>query len=265
MREDLDRQVSALYVGRIAHTRHAPRPHRFSYPIQYLYLDLDELADPEHGPFARRWLWSIDRANVASIRRRDLLGDPAVPLAEAVRARAREALGAAAPSGPVRVLTLPRQLGYGFNPVSFYYLFEGDGATLGAVIAEITNTPWGERHSYVLGRGAAEAEPGGLAAWRFPKAFHVSPFFDLDHDYVWRFGVPGEQLVVAMENHTGGARVFDAGLVLRRRPLTGRHLAGFLLRHPAAAVAVQCAIHWQALRLWLKRTPFFTHPAKRHA
>ncbi len=259
-----DRSASALYVGRVAHTRHAPRPHRFSYPIRYLYLDLDELADRDRGPFARRWFWSVDRPNLASIQRRDLLGDPAVPLADAVRARAREVLGEA-PPGPVRVLTLPRQFGYGFNPVSFYYLFESDGVTLGAVIAEITNTPWGERHSYVLGRATAHDEGAGLATWRFPKSFHVSPFFDLDHDYVWRFGVPGEQLVVAMENHNRGARVFDAGLVLERRPLSGRNLASFLLRHPAAAIAVQVAIHWQALRLWLKRTPFFTHPAKRNA
>lgn len=253
--------ASALYVGTVAHTRHAPRPHRFRYRIAYLYLDLDELAAPGGGPFRGRWLWSVDRPNVAAIRREDLLGDPAVPLATAVREAAAAALGEA-PGGPIRVLTLPRQLGYGFNPVSFYYVFEPDGQTLGAVIAEITNTPWGERHHYVLGSKEARLT-NGLGEWRFPKTFHVSPFFDMDHDYVWRFGTPGDSLVVAMENHTAGQRVFDASLVLARRPLDGPGLARFLVRHPAACAGVFAAIHWQALRLALKRTPFFTHPAKR--
>ena len=260
---------SALYVGHVAHTRHAPRRHRFRYRVAYLYLDLDELEAPGGGagggagggPFAGRWLWSVGRRNVAWFRRADYLGDPAIPLSEAVRARAAAALGTA-PEGPVRVLTHPRQLGYCFNPVSFYYLFERDGRTLGAVVAEITNTPWGERHSYVLGsKGAPVAN--GLGEWRFRKDFHVSPFFDMDQDLVWRLAAPGDRLVVAMENHEAGVHVFDAGLVLARRPLTGRALAGFLLRHPVASLAVQAAIHWQALRLWLKRVPFFTHPAKR--
>jgi DUF1365 family protein len=253
-------QHSALYVGHVTHARHTPRPHRFRYALTYLFLDLDELQQPGVSPFAGRWLWSVGRRNVAAFRREDYLGDPHVPLAEAVRARAREALGAA-PAGPVRVLTFPRQLGYCFNPVSFYYLYEPDGRTLGAIVAEITNTPWGERHSYVL--GSADASGANSFRKRFPKAFHVSPFFDLTQDYVWRFEAPGEQLVVSMENHEAGARVFDVGLDLRRRPIDGPNLAKFLARHPFACAAAQVAIHWQALRLWVKRTPFFTHPAKR--
>jgi len=251
---------SALYVGQVVHTRHAPRRHRFRYRIVYLFLDLDELEEPGGGPFRGRWLWSVGRRNVASFRREDYLGDPHVPLADAVRARAIEALGIA-PAGPVRVLTFPRQLGYCFNPVSFYYLYEPDGETLGAIVAEITNTPWGERHSYVLGSADASGANGFLN--RFPKAFHVSPFFDLTQDYVWRFEAPGERLVVVMENHEAGAHVFDVGLVLRRRPINGPNLAKFVARYPFACAAAQVAIHWQALRLWVKRTPVFTHPSKR--
>jgi len=251
---------SALYIGHVEHRRHAPRRHRFRSKVRYLYLDLDELEEPDGGPFRRRWFWSVGRRNVASVRREDYLGDPRVPLAEAVRARAQEALGAA-PGGPVRVLTLPRQFGYCFNPVSFYYLFEPDGTTLGAIVAEITNTPWGERHAYIL--GSKDAVPTKyLLEWRFTKDFHVSPFFGLDHSLVWRFGAPGGELVVEMENHTGGAHVFDVRLALRRRAITGGTLAGFLTLAPFASLTTQLAIHWQALRLWLKRIPVFTHPAK---
>lgn len=253
-------QHSALYVGHVAHTRHFPRPHRFRYGLSYLFLDLDELERPGGGPFAGRWLWSVGRRNVAAFRREDHLGPPEVPLAEAVRARAAEELGVA-PAGPVRVLTFPRQLGYCFNPVSFYFLYERDGQTLGAIVAEITNTPWGERHSYVL--GSRDAHGTKDFEKRFPKAFHVSPFFALTQDYVWRFETPGERLVVAMENHEAGVLVFDVVLALQRRPLSGWNLARFLARHPLACGAAQVAIHWQALRLWLKHTPVFTHPAKR--
>jgi DUF1365 family protein len=251
---------SALYVGHVVHSRHAPRRHVFRYRIAYLFLDLDELEEPGGGPFRGRRLWSVGRRNVAAFRREDYLGDPRVPLAEAVRARAIEALGIA-PSGPVRVLTLPRQLGYCFNPVSFYYLYEPDGETLGAIVAEITNTPWGERHSYVI--ASSDARRANTFVERFPKAFHVSPFFDMTQDYVWRFEAPAERLVVAMENHEAGVRVLDVGLALQREPMTGPNLAKFLARHPLACGAAQLAIHWQALRLWLKRTPFFAHPAKR--
>ncbi|MEZ6015307.1 MAG: DUF1365 domain-containing protein [Planctomycetota bacterium] len=258
--------TSALYVGHVTHTRLAPTRHRFRYRIAFLYLDLDEL-ERAPGPFHGRWLWSVGRPNVAAFRREDYLGAPEVPLSAAVRARAREVLGAA-PEGPVRILTHPRTFGYCFNPVSFYYLFEADGVTLGAVVAEITNTPWGERHSYVLGSNGAVGS-NGLVEWRFAKGFHVSPFFDMTQDYTWRFNVPGADLLVGMENAEdqggpgGPQKVFEVGLTLARRPLNGRSLARFLARHPFTSGGVQLAIHWQALRLWLKRTPVFTHPAKR--
>lgn len=261
---------SAVYVGRVHHARHAPRPHRFSYGLFMLYLDLDEV----ERAFDGRWLWSHERWNVASFRRRHYLGPPDRPLADCVRERVEGALGAAPPRGPVRVLTHVAFLGYCFNPVSFYYLFEEDGTTLHSVTAEITNTPWKERHAYVLAASGAE-ERGEWRTWGFPKDFHVSPFFPMDHQYRWSFTTPrrepGSRLRVAMENHAPAGppaaglepprtRVFDAALELERRPLDARELRRCLVRHPWMTGKVHAAIYWQALRLWLKRTPFFDHP-----
>lgn len=263
--------ASALYTGRVVHARHAPKQHRFSYRLFQLYLDLDELPTLFDGSR----LWSHERWNVGSFRRRHYLGDPDVPLADAVRARVREATGEAPPEGPVRLLTSASFLGYCFNPVSFYYLFEEDGRTLHSVTAEITNTPWNERFQYVLIASDADT-PGEWLRWSFDKEFHVSPFFDMDHRYHWSFTVPGPRLGVAMENHApaasfgavpgaevaadGRMRVFDAALELERRELDPRALRSALLRHPFVTGKVHAAIYWQALRLWLKRTPFFTHP-----
>ncbi|MEL6907488.1 MAG: DUF1365 domain-containing protein, partial [Planctomycetota bacterium] len=227
------------------------------------------------GLFDGAWLWSHERFNVASFRRKHYLGDPEVPLREAVRERVARALGESPPDGPVRVLTHPAFLGYCFNPVSFYYLFEKDGRTLHSITAEITNTPWRERFQYVLPASTARRR-GELLDWSFDKEFHVSPFFDMDHRYEWTFSVPGPRLEVAMTNFApdvrGAAfagsdgepgRVFDASLALDRRPFEPAQLRRCLARHPFMTGKVQFAIHWQALRLWLRRTPFFAHPRLR--
>lgn len=247
--------ASAIYRGRMQHRRHAPQPHAFDYPIAQLLIDLDEL----DRLFDGRWFWSVNRRNLAEFRRSDYLGDPDQPLADAVRGRITQALGHA-PSGPVRMLAHLRHAGHIFNPVSFYYCYAADGTTLDCIVAEITNTPWQERHAYVL--PVAQADPQGRAlAWTFDKQFHVSPFLPMDCEYRWRFTAPGDDLHVHMQVWRSGERQFDADLALRRHSLTGPGLARVLLRHPLMTVQVVAAIHWQALRLWLKRTPVHDHPS----
>lgn len=246
---------SAIYRGRVQHRRYAPHPHAFRYPLFMLYLDLDEL----DRVFAKRWLWSVNRHNLAAFHRSDYLGDPALDLREAVRRRFEEVAGRR-PRGPIRLLTHLRYFGYCFNPVSFYYCFEEDGHTLAGIVAEITNTPWKERHSYVLPIGTAQREAAGQPRWCFDKAFHVSPFLPMQRGYDWRFSEPGEKLHVHMNVERQDGRDFDATLTLDRQPLDGSHLAACLLRHPWMTARVLAAIHWQALLIWCRRNPVYDHP-----
>jgi DUF1365 family protein len=241
---------SAIYRGVVRHVRTTPKARAFAYRLFMLYLDLDEL----DRAFAGRWLWGLERARPFSFRRRDYLGPRDLPLAEAARLRVQRELGFL-PRGPVRLLTNLRALGLSFNPVSFYYCFEPDGS-LAAVVAEITNTPWLERHAYALD---ARGNSGTVRA-RFAKRFHVSPFQPMQQDYDWLLEAPGERLAVHMRNWQGNAVVHRATLALHRQPWSGPNLAAALSRHPAMAIKVVAGIYWQAARLWAGRAPFFDHP-----
>ncbi|MDF3981674.1 DUF1365 domain-containing protein [Luteibacter sp. PPL201] len=246
--------ASAIYEGRVTHRRHLPREHAFTYRMAQVYLDLGELEDV----FRDRWFWSIERRNLAQWRRADYLGPDDLPLDEAVRRRVHARTGHR-PRGPIRMLSHLRYGGYVFNPVTFYYCYGEDRTTLDTIVAEITNTPWGERHAYVLPVDRA-ARHGRAMAWHFDKAFHVSPFMAMERAYDWRFTAPADDLRVHMKVHRGDACEFDADLALDRRPLNAASLARVLWRYPLMTAQVMGAIHWQALRLWLKRTPVHDHP-----
>jgi hypothetical protein len=247
---------SCLYEGAVVHRRLEPVPHRFRYRVGLVYLDLEELPSVFRG----RWLWGVERRRLATFRRADHLGDPRVPLDRAVRDLV-EARSGRRPGGPIALLTGLRYLGVVFNPVSFFYCFDPTGARVEAIVAEVTNTPWLERHCYVLARRSA-AGRGPLRA-RTPKEFHVSPFQPMEQEYDWRFDAPGERLRVAITNRACGRPVFRAALALERRPLDARGLARALVRHPFASGAVAAAIYWQAFRLALRGAPFHAHPASR--
>lgn len=245
---------SCVYEGWVEHHRRLPRRHRFRYRIFLMYLDLAELPDL----FDKRWLWSAKRPAVAWLRRRDHFGDPNLPLDSAVRSLVERETGTL-PAGPIRLLTHLRYFGYCMNPVSFYYCWDASGARVEAVVAEINNTPWGERHCYVLD---ARSKPRDAAHLRFElkKDFHVSPFMPMEQDYAWKFSVPGESLNVHMESYESDHKTFDASMHLDAVPITGRSLARVLAWYPFMTGRVILAIYWQALLLWRKRVPFYTHP-----
>ena len=248
---------SGVYFGRVRHRRLAPVPHRFTYRMFMLYLDLDELP----RVFAGRWLWSVRRFAPARFRRRDHLGDPSRPLAECVRDLVESNTGRR-PSGPIRLLTHLRYFGYVFNPVSFYYCFDADDTGVETIVAEVTNTPWGERHCYVLPQ-EANAGRNGHGRYFPKKVMHVSPFMEMDVEYDWRFSAPEQRLNVHMENAREGVKIFDATLALEREEIRAGTLARALALYPLMTLKIIAAIHWQALKLWLKGVPVHDHPAKK--
>ncbi len=248
---------SCIYRGTVRHRRFGPVEHTFRYPLFMMYLDLDELPEIFDG----KLLWSARRPAIAWFRRADYHGEPSVPLTQAVRDTVEGHTGVR-PQGPIRVLTHLRYFGYVMNPVSFYYVFDRAGTTMETIVAEVNNTPWDERHAYVLSADRNEGS-GDKKRYRLEKEFHVSPFIDMDTKYDWRFTEPGRGIVVHMENLTDTGRLFDATLVMNRQELTGKSLRRVLMRFPWMTARVVTGIYWQALRLYLKRVPFYTHPAKR--
>ena len=230
----------------------------FQYRLFFMFLDLAELPTL----FEFHPLWSYERFNIASFRRNDHFGDPKISLDQAVRDLVEEGLGNR-PNGPIRLLTHLRYFGHCFNPASFYYCYDSADTQVESIIVEIHNTPWRERHCYVLG---ADQNEHPLETWRrhrLAKSFHVSPFIDMDIHYDWRFRLPGDSIRVHMIDFEKGEKLFDASLGLHRRPITRQALTQILFRYPMMTVKVITLIHWQALRLLLKRTPFFIHPKKR--
>lgn len=239
-----------------------PTGHEFVYRLFMMYLDLSEL----DRVFARRWLWSCKRPALARFKRENHLGDVEVPLDQAVRELVESKTGQR-PDGPIRLLTNLSYFGYCFNPVSFYYCFDAADSGVESIVAEVNNTPWGERHCYVLNQADnlnADTEQDPVMHQRYAptKQMHVSPFMPMDVKYDWRFSQPTQTLNVYMANLHEGHKVFDATLKFKRTEIDAMALARTLLSHPFMTIKVIVAIHWQALRLWFKRVPVYDHPAK---
>jgi uncharacterized protein len=241
--------ASCIYEGAVRHRRFEVRRHEFRHRLALAYVDLDELPGLLGGRLV------APRPGLVRFRRRDYLGDPSVALADAVRDEVTIRVGRRV-DGPVRLLTQLRSWGHCFNPVSFYYCFDESGERLEHVLAEVTNTPWGERRSYVL----SASGDGGPLLGESPKELHVSPFMAMDYTYQWRVSVPSRRLEVHIESRTASARAFDATMCLRRRELTASSVRETALRYPFATIRVLALIYAHAAALKLKGVPVHPHP-----
>lgn len=242
---------SCIYQGRVTHRRKAPTTHAFSYSIFMMYLDLDELPTL-FKPFA---LWSAKTPNIAWFRRADHLQGKA-NLKQTVLDLV-EAETAYRPTGRVCLLTHLRYFGYGFNPASFYYCYDAQSAVLKAIVVEVNNTPWGDRHAYVLDVNTQHSAAGQPYRFVREKVFHVSPFMPMDIEYTWIMNEPGQNLDIRIENRRQGRKFFDANLMLKKRSINAKSLRAVLIFFPFMTFKVIGAIYYQALRLWLKKVPFY--------
>lgn len=244
--------ASALYRGRVTHRRLRPRDHRLTYRVFWLLLDLEEIDD-----LARRLrLFSRNRFNLLSFHDRDHgdgSGAALRPAQEAWLAR----IGVELDGGPIRLLTMPRVLGYVFNPISVYYCHRRDGR-LAALVYEVTST-FGRRHAYVAPVSADAGD--GAFRQRAAKALYVSPFMDMEMDYDFRGGAPGETLALDIDALDADGVLLRAALKAHRRPLTDGAILAACLAVPLLTLKVVAAIHWEALRLWLKGVRLTRQPA----
>ena len=258
---------SQIYECHVMHARFIPKPHRFVYRLFMLSLDLDELSEVHD----RLRLFSVDRGNIFSLRQSDFLAldeaihnrhdAPDFPPAQTLKERVFTYLRAhdvePGPGARVQLVTLPRMLGYRFNPVSFYFIRNANDEPV-AAICEVTNT-FHEMKPYLL---SGDNLDGETFARRTPKFFYVSPFSDVDVAFDFKLRVPGERLSVQIDDYTGEQRTLTSSLAGPARPLNDGALALFLLKYPLLTLRVIFLIHWHAMRLWLKNVPWFAKAAK---
>lgn len=239
---------SCLYECSVMHHRFAPKVHHFQHAIFMFYLDLDEL-DLVAGKI---FLFGRNRKNIYSFRDADHEPAGQNPLKERIANFLRQSGIALGPSGRVMLLTLPRVLGYVFNPISIFYCFDKDGKPICAV-AEVGNT-FRELKLYLLRR--EELVGGATFAKIMPKHFYVSPFSPLDLSFDFKLKVPGDKLDIKIDDRDGDEKTLVTTLAGRRAELTNKNLFWFTLKYPLVTLKVVLLIHWHALRLWLKRIPF---------
>ncbi|MFT7108953.1 MAG: DUF1365 family protein [Psychrobacter glaciei] len=268
-------EFSAIYKGWIRHRRFIPVVNRFRYPIFMMYLDIDEI----RSIFSDKWYCSFNRLNLVTFKRSDYFNPAEPDLKQAVIDRVSDFYSAADISPPsisrVCMLGHLRYFNMVFNPVVIYYCFDNNNK-LQAILSEITNTPWGERHSYVHPISSSQDLCNSELSvdsftnntqnhkfqFKFKKQFHVSPFNPMNMDYRWVFSEPKQSLHIHMDNHiqsNDGSKHFDATLVMESLSLS-KNLAKTLIQQPFIIVKVVLGIYYQAFKLWLKRSPFYGHP-----
>ncbi|MGE0232249.1 MAG: DUF1365 domain-containing protein [Flavobacteriaceae bacterium] len=245
--------VSAIYTGHVVHVRHRPKRHRLRYRVFSMLVDLDELP-----ALSRRLrLFAHDRWAVFSFRESDHGDGSAGGLREWVGDRLAEA-GLRVADQRISLLCYPRIFGYVFNPLTVYFCRDGEG-DLKAILYEVSNT-FGERHTYVIPVSGADETVMHACG----KAHYVSPFLSMDCRYRFRIAPPAKRVIVSIDEEEGGEKVLFASFAGEREPLSDAVLLRRLFTHPLMTLKVIAAIHWEALRLWLKGVPVYRHrPARK--
>lgn len=237
---------TAIYHGDIHHKRFTPNEHAFSYQLSYLFLDLDKV----ESAFSTTRFWSVNRPNLVSFQRQDYLPGSTASLKQAVLDELNSLEGPAN-IDQVFLLATPRSLGHCMNPIALYFCYaEGD---LSCVLAEVHNTPWDERHTYLVD------DLDAITA----KNFHVSPFMPMNTTYHWKISDPNEHLVVAIRVEANNQPLFTASMTLARQPLNSGNANQWITRFVKQSFKTMSAIYCQAAVLWLKKVPFYGHPKKK--
>jgi DUF1365 family protein len=246
---------SALYQGFVRHRRFTPKKHEFRYPLFMAFIKLSELSLLADRLFlfgTRTWHW-------ARFRRADYLGDPETPLAESVKRKIGEITGIRKQelNGEIYFYGHLRYLGFYFSPLNLYFVEQR--GKLRYMLAEVSNTPWNERHYYVVDLDKIEPHA---------KQFHVSPFNPMSQTYGWKVRPPGaasgkSMVHLEVTSEDSSSPVFDATMVLKRQPLNQTNLLRVLASTPVQTLSMVIGIYWQALKLYLKGSPLYSHPAKR--
>jgi DUF1365 family protein len=277
---------SAIYEGTVRHRRYTPRYHEFTYRVFMVYLDLQEM----DAVFKQTPLWSNGGFSLSWFRRKDFFdGKKSNHLYDAIANYVETETGSR-PSGAIRMLTNLRYFGFIINPITCYYCFDKAGEIVETVVAEVTNTPWGERCHYILNMnkdsdGLTDTNDNKniiensadssrkMKPVTVDKAMHVSPFQPMNLVYQWRGKQPATQLAIHLDvfdaddmSQSGDAKsenptpVFDATLLLERQPMTKKTMNKRILCYPFMTIKVFVSIYWQALKLWWKRIPFYSAP-----
>lgn len=244
-----------LYTGHVNHKRLEPFIHQFKYGVFMSYVDLEELEQLDRSS----WLFNSRGRGFVEFRRSDYHGDPGISLSKAIRQLVQKRTGQNT-TGPIRMLSNLRIMGHVFNPVTFYYCFDSTDSHVEHIITEITNTPWNERHAYVLSPEMNHSDKEDWYHYAIDKDFHVSPFLDMEYRYQMKFRLPQEQLFVSIENHRGEDKKFLATLNLKATPFTHTNLLKQLIRFPFMTIKVVWGIYYQALKLKLNGARFYPHP-----
>jgi hypothetical protein len=261
--------ANSLVKGWVRHKRYTPKVHEFDYDMDWTLLDLDTVEEL----FLQSKLWSVEKANIVSYRVKDFhygLELPEEQSLEDMRARGalankkaitksiREKLGKSF-SGKVFMMSHLRNYGYNFNSVCFYFCYED--SDLKYIVSEITNTPWGERHSYIFDCTDSRRQAKDIHQFEFDKEFHVSPFIKMNMKYRWTFRITPDDLRVHMSVlDTKNKKYFDATFTGDLLPLSCKVMNRFAWKHAFQPIKMSLTIYWQALKLWLKRVTVHDHP-----